>query len=103
MVENEPRGRLVGGVVSLKRSDLVTTIAEKVATDLFLTMLNPKSRSPKFRFSAFAIESWAQRQLGINLPSAPTAKELEAAATTARQTWSRLVLQVGDGIPKRSR
>ena len=103
MVENEPRGRLDGDVVSLKRSDLVTAIAGKVATDLFLTMLNPKNRLPKFRFSTFAIESWAQRQLGINLPSAPTAKELTAAGTTARQTWSHLISQVGDGIPKRFR
>lgn len=89
--------------MSLKRSDLVAAIAEKAATDLFVTMLNPKSRSAKFRFSTFAIESWAQRQLGINLPSAPTAKELEAAGSTARRTWSCLILQVGDGIPKRFR
>jgi hypothetical protein len=89
--------------MSLKRSDLVKATAEKVATDLFLTMLNPQSRSAKFRFSSFAIESWAQRQLSVNLPSAPTPKELEIAGTAARQTWERLTLQVGDAIPRRFR
>ena len=89
--------------MSLKRSDLVVVLAEKIATDLFLSMLNPRRRGAKFRFSTFAIERWVQRHLGIDLPSAPSDKELAVAGTVARATWTRLIVQVRNGIPRRFR
>lgn len=84
----------------MKRSDLVTALAEGISTDFFLMMLNPNYRGTSFRFSTFDIEGHVQSRLGINLPSAPTAKELEQASSTARKRWLQLIEQVGDGIPR---
>ena len=72
--------------MSLKRSDLVTALSEKIATDLFLTMLNPKSRSAKFRFSAFAIEGD-----GCNDSSASTCQ-----ARRRPRSWKLLAVSLAE-------
>lgn len=89
----------------LNRNDLLRTLAEKIATDFFLSMLNPAYRGKKFRFSAFNIENWVQGHLGINFPHTrrPTASELTSVGKIARVTWEQLITQVGDGIPKKTR
>jgi hypothetical protein len=87
----------------LKREDLIIMLADTLATDFFVEMLNPNKRGPNFRFSLFDIESWVGSRLGINLPRPPTAKELNQARSRARKKWTQLIAQVGDGIPKSSR
>ena len=87
----------------LSRKDLVTVLADTIATDFFVDMLNPSYRGPNFRFSLFDIEGWVRSRLGINLPSPPTARELGQASLRARKKWAQLIEQIGDGIPKSAR
>jgi hypothetical protein len=87
----------------LKREDLIAVLADTLATDFFVEMLNPKNRGPNFRFSLFDIERWVGSRLGLNLPRPPTAKELKQASSRARKKWSQLIAQVGDGISQSSR
>jgi len=78
-------------------------LADTIATDLFVTMLNPDNRGLNFRFSLYDIERWVRSRIGINLSRPPTAKELIQAGAIGRMKWEELIKQVGDGIPKGSR
>jgi hypothetical protein len=87
----------------LSRTDTVRALAEKISTDFFICMLNPKYRGPKFKFSTFEIEDWVIDNLGVQIPWNTTKAQQEEARRVARAYWNRWIKTIGDGLPKKAR
>lgn len=85
----------------MKRTEYVRTLAEAWATDMFISMLNPELRGPKFDFHTFDIEGFVSNMMGTSFPvNKPiTDKEAEQAKQHARCRWNRWIKQIGKGLP----
>lgn len=84
----------------LSRTDTVQTVAEAIATDLFISMLNPEYRGPKFDYKGFDIERHVEAHIGISVSWTLTKKQMEHACTCARRIWTRWITTAGKGIPE---
>jgi hypothetical protein len=83
----------------LSRKDLIETLAANIATDLFISMLNPTLRGAQFSYTAFDIARHVQAMIGTNLATPPSKAEEKRAGEVARRTWDRWCKRAGDGLP----
>jgi hypothetical protein len=86
--------------MALSRADTIRTLAEIIATDFFICMLNPKFRGAAFDYLTFDVERWVAAMIGTSFAKALTEKELLIAGQHGRQIWDRWVKQAGEGLPK---
>jgi hypothetical protein len=89
----------------LSRLDLLKTLSENMATDLFIFMLNPKYRGPKFDFEKYDIAKHVRAMIGINLAwkRRPTEAELKKAGEWAKYQWDHWINHIGEGLPRTTR
>jgi hypothetical protein len=80
-----------------KREKALDTAA-RMSIDMFVSMLNPVYRGPKFDFRTHDIGEWVEVHLPIHVlnPSKAVVKE---AVQHARQLWAEWVRRAGEGLP----
>ena len=83
----------------LSKMDRVEQLAKDIATDLFISMLNPIFRGNRFDHREFDIERHVDSMIGIHLPWEITDKQREHARTCARRIWNQWLKRAGVGIP----
>lgn len=86
--------------MALSRRDHIRALAELIATDFFICMLNPTYRGAQFDYHTFDIGRHVQAMIGTSFPKPLTDKEREAAGVHAMMIWDRWVKQAGDGLPR---
>ena len=88
----------------LSRKDTLRQLAENLATDYFVMMLNPVYRGSAFNYQTYDIERYVSGFLSTNFHTnfkvGPTKREVAEAARHARYTWDRWVKQAGEGLPR---
>jgi hypothetical protein len=89
----------------LSRLDHLKTLSENMATDLFIFMLNPEYRGPKFDFKKYDIAKHIQQSISLHLgwKRRPTEVELRKAGEWAKHQWDRWINNIGSGLPRTTR
>jgi hypothetical protein len=84
----------------LSRKDHIRSLAESIATDFFISMLNPKYRGANFKYKKFDIGKWAVGMMGTSFVKSLNDKERSLAKEYASNIWKRWIKQAGKGLPK---
>lgn len=87
-------------VITSSRADLLRTLSEKIACNLFISMLNPKYRGEKFNFHEFDIDNYAVSMIGPCLVKTLREDEEPFVKKCAKLEWLRILREAGEGVPK---
>lgn len=74
-------------------------VAEAITTDMFISMLNPAYRGPKFKFKTFNIARYVEAHIFLGLTWNISVKEKKEAGRIAKVTWDKWIKRIGKGLP----
>lgn len=75
----------------ISRSDKILAVAEKIATHLFVIMLNPKYRGSNFSYANYDIEGHAVSMAGMSFERLLSDTEENKLKVRARRVWDELL------------